>query len=773
MELVSANTKNYLFLTLSQYNDLPKLVRARVSMRRDQPFWEGGNSFIACESFRVSTSPSQGGLYYNRIPSTFYMGCSVDTSPQEDEKDPQDLKHATSGDNSSGDQLKARNIQRDTGSLYATMQLGLDTMDPRETIQSRILARLGRYFNQNVVTQGSTIRVFDGDSTTNWWEGTLQEAPSQTMQGTGVGVGQLFQPRFMFPESEVAAVAATFAATPDAIQHVTMYAFGKDQATDEFKADIVKLISRGLYLETILKEPHPGASKFQNPPGLGPVIQILGPSTITCNIPDVAPDGTLVDAIQWSEIMPLGPGTPITAMKNGKQVNGQCRTVDPSWIGTDKDGVKLKVAIKFTDAAKEDAAKAALSAPIQMSAAFQCTTSSMPYPTQVGSNVTMYINNWLPKTGDSEHVPPVFASSFSHAIKLPKKDKSNRTSKFDLIRRATTDPNNAKYVYTPNEFFYLFNRPESGIKAMPFVLNTDENGGFVVDWAPSVSDPNKLFYHDFVISKAMVDSLGLNEYMTYELQQGVQDQHIDPGSGLVSAFEIWECTVQTFATDDDGIFEDHTFAEATFTINSSELVETDDTVFVPPDELPDTDFQQEVMIKATGVHVYLLAIKKKTYDRRESHPCKIYPVLMTDQHGGQFYKYENLPPNARLGNTQQVSVESWSTYSQIDIVIPNLPFQPMLGSETDARILASLRLPFVYSTTNAISGHVSATGFSYYGDLLFNSDSSRSYLKITTDQQLYDCDIEARLIRRDGQMDHLTLPYKGQFQVKLRFLQTQ
>ena len=308
---------------------------------------------------------------------------------------------------------------------------------------------------------------------------------------------------------------------------------------------------------------------------------------------------------------------------------------------------------------------------------------------------------------------------------------------------------------------------------MPFVMNTDENGGFVVDWAPAAGDPNKLFYHDFVISKAMVDSLGLNEYMTYELQQGVQDQHIDPGTGLVSAFEIWECTVQTFATSDDGIFEDHTFAEATFTINSRELVEPDGSVFVPPDYLPDTDFQQEVMIKATGQSVYLLAIKKKRYDRRESHPSKIYPVLMTDQHGGQFYKYENLPPNARLGNTQQVSVESWSTYSQIDIVIPNLPFQPMLGSETDARILASLRLPFVYSTTNAISGHVSATGFSYYGDLLFNSDSSRSYLKITTDQQLYDCDIEARLIRRDGQMDHLTLPYKGQFQVKLRFLQTQ
>ena len=62
MELVDANTKNYVFMTLSQYNDKQKLERTRVSMRRDQPFWEGGNSYICCESFRITASPSKGGL---------------------------------------------------------------------------------------------------------------------------------------------------------------------------------------------------------------------------------------------------------------------------------------------------------------------------------------------------------------------------------------------------------------------------------------------------------------------------------------------------------------------------------------------------------------------------------------------------------------------------------------------------------------------------------------------------------------------------------------
>ena len=59
------------------------------------------------------------------------------------------------------------------------------------------------------------------------------------------------------------------------------------------------------------------------------------------------------------------------------------------------------------------------------------------------------------------------------------------------------------------------------------------------------------------------------------------------------------------------------------------------------------------------------------------------------------------------------------------------------------------------------------------GDLLWNSDDSRSYLKITTDQELYDVDVEARLLRRDGTMEKLRLPYQGQFQVKLRFLEVQ
>ena len=73
MELVSANTKEFMYMTMSQYNELNHDVPARVRIRRDQPFWKGGNSYLAAESFRISAAPSPGGLYYKKIPNNWWM----------------------------------------------------------------------------------------------------------------------------------------------------------------------------------------------------------------------------------------------------------------------------------------------------------------------------------------------------------------------------------------------------------------------------------------------------------------------------------------------------------------------------------------------------------------------------------------------------------------------------------------------------------------------------------------------------------------------------
>lgn len=176
----------------------------------------------------------------------------------------------------------------------------------------------------------------------------------------------------------------------------------------------------------------------------------------------------------------------------------------------------------------------------------------------------------------------------------------------------------------------------------------------------------------------------------------------------------------------------------------------------------------------SGGHVYeLIDIQQHETKGHQQKTLRKYAQVVTDNDGNLVYQYLNPPIYGFINNDAQVSVESWGTFAEINLVIPNIPFQSMLGGESDARILASLRLPFEYGTSNSRDGQVENTNFKYYGDLLFNSDSSRSYLRITTDQQLYDCDVEARLIRRDGTMEVMQIPYKGQFQVKLRLLQTQ
>ena len=68
-------------------------------------------------------------------------------------------------------------------------------------------------------------------------------------------------------------------------------------------------------------------------------------------------------------------------------------------------------------------------------------------------------------------------------------------------------------IYTPNELFYTFNKP-TGAEDTPWQLQTDENGGFIIQWAPTLTN-GQHNYKSFYISKALSDSLGLNNYMEH------------------------------------------------------------------------------------------------------------------------------------------------------------------------------------------------------------------------------------------------------------------
>jgi hypothetical protein len=336
------------------------------------------------------------------------------------------------------------------------------------------------------------------------------------------------------------------------------------------------------------------------------------------------------------------------------------------------------------------------------------------------------------------------------------KKRKGTDRKLVRIERRACKSGEQKYIYTPNELYWTFNNPQGGravdgsaVTATPYTLQTHENGGFKVIWDGTFSD--------FYMTVAMHDALGLNPYFEYHYNKTLGES------------PNWDMCLQKLIPDMETW--DHSYKSAIIHLPSS-------NVFVSPrsDPLvvinPNTIAVGTTVLTGDGTE-YLLVSKTLINDsEQQPEMLKAYPASSFDEDGEPIYTWSGLPPSV-MGNTQHVSVESFGTFSGINIVIPNLPFQPMLGTESDTRVLASLRLPFEYGTDNKTSGIVNATEFSYYGDLLFNSDSSRSYLRITTDQQLYDCDVEARLIRRDGGMEVLYLPYLGQFEIKLRFLQTQ
>ena len=182
MELVSANTKNYLFLTMSQYNEEDKLVRARVQMRRDQPFWEGGNSFIACESFRITAAPNEGGLYYNILEKDQFIGCVENKNAhapvptyvaQEGFAPPGYATYTSALVNTprQDDKLVALNVLVAPPHLLADLCLsaplvpqGATTPPLDESKMEDLLPRFARYFGEHRISKNSMLK-FINDAT--------------------------------------------------------------------------------------------------------------------------------------------------------------------------------------------------------------------------------------------------------------------------------------------------------------------------------------------------------------------------------------------------------------------------------------------------------------------------------------------------------------------------------------------------------------------------------------------------------------------------------
>ncbi len=778
MELVSANTRNFLFLTISQYNEVQNDVRARVSMRRDQAFWEGGNSYIACESFRISAAPSPGGLYYNKIGPDFYMSAAKSSTPPVSDWEPkaEELQKTNLVGTLLADTLVSRETvtnQHKTGPTLSC-QLGVSGLIGDFTAQTA-LDHISRYMNPMAVTLNSYVCMqsedapFDAANNT-WIQGYVRKSPSQAVTGAGTGPSNLFMPKCILLNPDIVYDQITAAGNNYAT--VNVFFWNDDNAVSTstaFKDNVKLLIASGC----LLHYNHPIADSTVTNDGTG-IIYILGPTGIdsNCQVPglfDTSTGPTLLRRPIRYETGANGKSFTVTTgtinsnfweHKQQNTAKGNFTKWNDSYLKTVSTqiaggrtvvGVAASVVIYAYPIAQK------LSR-LELAKDFEATVRMQNAQEMISSGMHIEVDNWKGRDATNLKNPPCPEFPANDGLCSRVWLREELVESTVAIRR--DGGSELRTVYTPNEFFLIFNRADDSGIAVPWSLQTDVNGGFVVNWNSKDSYPT------FNISKNMCDSLGLNPFMWQEFLK--QDSRVD--SKFITT---------RLGEEHKGDYGFETFQQSNVTFNAK-TVYSDAGLTVPlvcSAAVPSGAAQVPVFLTpvytSDGKKRFLLKVSEKKQTSSASGRKKIFPQLLTDGDGYQYYHYQELPSTCWIGNTQEVSVESWGTFSEINLVIPNLPFMPMLGSNTDQRILCSLRIPFEYGTANGPTGQVTSTEFPYYGDLLYNSDSSRSYLKITTDQQLYDCDVEARLIRRDGSYEVMTLPYKGQFQVKLRFLQTQ
>ena len=845
MELVDANTKNFLYLTLSQYNKEPNPVRMRVSMRRDQPFWAGGNSYIACESFRVSAAPNPGGLYYKRIPYEWYIGATIKDAVKLNANEKgefipgnfvTDNIPATvgwvpgiGGDHDarfSEKHLRALNIEavniadekapEEYSSMKMQLGVGGRTFDDNASDDSLcnflsndpdiVQEYVGRFLNHYRLSKGSWLRleteVFGKDGTSVGWAiGKVTDCPSLAMSGTGFGADGLSYQSVKITNVSVcqAAIGGHVHVPTETHTYRPPFQMDINLLADELqtKIDVTQVsefwnnIGNNLTIQSKAASMWPGpgntpAATMELREKWAPLLQEAPLVSIVCPVgctmrgqANMFVGGAANDTIVNQEnAIPKFPisfqgqmveGTEFTMFvpADRAQTNGMGGLTPGTYHGIIK-AVPSEVSSQLTFASmmvymNDDAYNRIHLAKIQgnvvsfdnkrdkiLNSDLVVVTNNQPTSLRIGGSVEMKVvaqhNLGSPPFWNLDSL-----TQSTHKVKVVL--GSGQTDNV-ILRRPSREEE--RFIYTPNEFFYAFNKAlyqdHSREVVLPFCLQTDENGGFVLRWRDvDPANPSS----ELIISVALVEALGLNNWFEFEADTL-------EGKSVKDMYYVKRHQVDDWSQSANNMFRWIVRTDLSNHIPSKS--------FHPPQNPPDIG---SVLYDRAGLEWVFVDHKLVNQTQYTAVTKRIFPDVETDLDGNQYYVFRELPESGRITNTQQVSVESFATFSEITIVIPNLPFQPMLGTNTDERILASLRMPFTYTTTNDFSGEVTSTGFSYYGDLIFNTEPSRSYLKITTDQQLYDCDCEVRLIERDGTMHVMELPQAGEFQIKLRLLQTQ
>ena len=284
----------------------------------------------------------------------------------------------------------------------------------------------------------------------------------------------------------------------------------------------------------------------------------------------------------------------------------------------------------------------------------------------------------------------------------------------------------------------------------------------------------------FRISNDMREKMGLNDYIT------VPNIKVhSPVNSYETIPLVYKCDPVTKQWDRsysrNGMF-DHTILSGP--IDEFKVVDANGDV--TGDLLPGTPVNTLLRDEGgAGDYFRLCRMVVNTTEDYSIIDGKIPGITITEDDGTEYMSFPNPPKGSYLGNSNTVSIGGFSTFASIRIVIPDgLIFSPMLSGRSDARILAELRLPSIDPQCVIQSGFGPAADpigplmsgdTSYFGDVIWNSDASKQYLPVTSDNPIYRLNVECRLVYRDPTIEPkiLHLGYKDIFEVKLRLLQLQ
>ncbi len=790
MEILDPRTKSVTFLTMHHMvKSKDRRERALCELKKNEAFMTSENLWIAAESFKLSLSPNPDGLVYTTVPPTYYVRIEIDD--EKDEKTQDTLLDYVN--------IIACNSLADEPSI--TMQpspflasgaiAGL--LQPVSVDYRTIMRGLAQQMNNFCITKGEKLHVVmkqpaaQGQAQPDIANDViLIENPLDRFCGFGYGKNGLetiecysptdngvipwppLQPARQgngMPQPGVWYLRITKADHPGlTAEHVRSYfSFGQY-----------------VYCQTMVDA--------TNPVSINNTCQywfdVWGPTIIqTDNVALTAPNAQAGNVYQPVVKLYTKHGQPFRV---GNKVYGEVVDVnDPA----ETIEVSANVTVLDERWVLEDADYYHVS--------IQCDAQNMG-PSGVAVAGSNWQNcptgpNWMGNNG-----PAIYFAYFWGAGTAMGHISAYVRTKLDLApgqqahfgvdktNRLTTvweqrveghrnvwvkqaHPVNTVPAYTPNHFFEMFNTG-FGTEKPPYTLGTDPNGGFRLTVLRD--DINMLS-----ISKIMCDDLGLMPVMNFDGVTFSKPNVQEYNATMIPVDRNFK-PKQEFSGDAD--FHNMVVESA---IESFSIYDVGQGVTTGPLR---ADSAQLSIIKSetTGEFFQFLNVQPLLVQESTISQGTLQPAVEIDAKGEYVYRYRNPPIGGYITNTANVSIGGFSLFSDIRIVVPvGIIFNPQLSGRSDSRILAEMRLPFV-NTSSVIQGMgpeaspeglLMSTTSSFFGDILWNSISSKQYLKVTSQNPIYEIRVEVRLVYRDQSIEPkvLMLGYNDIFDMKIRLLQTQ